>query len=140
MATKTLASLALIVLNAATPALAGNSYISFGQFDKVNRIDRVAGALYACSKNESFEWSKRHAYQFFHFKLVQVADDYFRLAYQVAAVQDVSLRERVAIVDLHKKVEARRNENQEGGFKAIDKKKLTCELASEFAIEVLKYQ
>lgn len=58
----------LIAIFLPAVGFAGNTYIEFGQFEKVRRISITAGALYACSKDKSLEWPKRAAYQFFHFR------------------------------------------------------------------------
>ena len=120
-------------------AFSANSYIEFGQFDKVKRASIAAGALYACSKDESIDWKKRNAYQFMHFKVEQVVDDYFKVAYRVTAIQDMSLADRIKIVDEHKKIEAQRDALQKIGFDAVGKS-MKCEDAGSFAAEILKYQ
>lgn len=132
--------LLLTVISLSPSAYAGNSYIEFGQFDKVQEVSVAAGALYACSKDDSMEWSKRLAYQFLHFKLDQVVNDYFKLSYRVIAVQDVPLSERVSIVDSHRKVEKQINTLQESGINAVQKGEMTCEDAGAFASEIMKYQ
>jgi hypothetical protein len=124
-----------------SPAVfAGNTYIEFGQFEKVRKVSIAAGALYACSKNEAIAWPKRCAYQFFHFKLDQVVSDYFKLAYRVVAVRDMPVSDRAKIIDEHRKIEQQINPLQEAGYSAIQRGKMKCEDAAAFASEVMKYQ
>lgn len=130
----------LIGISLSPSIYAGNSYIEFGQFDKVQKVSVAAGVLYACSKNESTDWSDRHAYQFLHFKLDQIVTDYFKLSYRVIAIQEVPLSERVAIVDSHRQVEKQISTWQEQGFDAVKNGQLTCEGAGGFASEIMKYQ
>ena len=132
--------LLLAIISLSRSVYAGNSYIEFGQFEKVQQVSVAAGALYACSKDESLDWSKRHAYQFLHFKLDQIASDYFKLSYRVIAVQDQPLSDRMSIVDSHRKIEIQINEWQEAGLSGVQQGKMTCETAGGFASEIMKYQ
>ena len=120
-------------------AWADNSCIEFGQFEKVRRVCIAAGALYACGKDESIPWEKRIAYQFMHFKLEQVVDGYFKIAYRITAIQDVPIAERVRIIDEHKKVEAQRDALQQAGVDELGKG-MKCQDVGSFSVEVLKYQ
>ncbi len=129
----------LLVIGFSPSVYAGNSYIEFGQFEKVQQVSVAAGALYACSTNESVAWPKRHGYQFVHFKLAQVVNDYFKFSYRVIAVQNISLSEKVALVDKHRKVENKIYTLQEGGFNLVQKGEMKCEDAAAFAAEVMKY-
>lgn len=132
-------SCVVVVLNIPAAVFAGNSYIEFGQIDKVNRVSITAGALYVCSEDEKRSWEKRIAYQFLHFKLDQVVTDYFKLIYRVIAVRDLSLADRIRFVDSHRKVEKQIDNFQKAGYESIGKGKLTCEDVSAFAAEVLKF-
>ena len=120
-------------------AVAGNSYIEFGQLEKVQELSVVAGAFYACSKNEKTPWPKRHAYQFMHFKIDQIVTDYFKLTYRVLASQDVSLAHRVKFIDEHRIVENQINNLQEAGLKGIQTGEITCESAAAVANKVWKF-
>lgn len=119
--------------------LASNSYIEFGQFDKVRQSWVAAGALYVCSKDESLDWPKRSAYQFLHFKLEEVVSDYFRTAYRLVAVRDFPVKDRTKIVDEHRKVELEQLTHEEAGIKAIGSKKLSCAEAGAFVTEAMKF-
>ena len=120
-------------------AISSNSYIEFGQLDKVQELSVTAGAFYACSKNEQTPWPKRHAYQFMHFKMDQVVTDYFKLTYRILATQDVSLSHRVKVIDEHRAAENQINKLQEAGFDGINSGKITCESATAIADKVWKF-
>ena len=130
----------LSIVFASLSAFAGNTYIEFGQFEKAQSISVAAGALYACSKNEQLDWPKRNAYQFLHFKLVQVNDDYFKLAYRIVAVRDLPVSDRTVVVDEHRKAEALRDGLQTAGFDAVNNGEMNCGEAAAFATEVMEYQ
>ncbi len=132
---------ALLFLVCFSPAVfAGNSYIEFRQFEKIKNVSIIAGALYACSEVESIAWPKRHAYQFFHFKLDQVVTDYFILTYRVIAVRDMPVSDRMNFIDEHRKIEQQLDPLQEAGSSAVQKGKMKCEEAAAFASEVMEYQ
>ena len=132
---------ALLFLVCLSPAVfAGNSYIEFGQFEKIQNVSIAAGALYACSKDEAIAWPKRNAYQFLHFKLDQVVTDYFKLTYRVVAVRDMPVSDRTKVIDEHRKIEQQINPLQEAGYSAVQKGEMKCEDAGAFASEVMKYQ
>jgi len=121
-------------------AFAGNSYIEFRQFDKVQNVSIAAGSLYACGEDPSLPWEQRFAYQFFHFKLDQVVTDYFKLTYRVIAVSDNSVSDRTRFVDEHRKIENKLNSFQKAGLDLVQKGKMKCKDAGAFAAEVMKYQ
>ncbi len=132
---------AFLFLLCLTPAVfAGNSYIEYRQFEKIRNVSIVAGALYACSEDESFAWPQRHAYQFFHFKLDQVVTDHFLLTYRVLAVSDMSRSDRIKLVDEYRKIAKQLDPLHEKGVSVIQKGEMKCEDAAAFASEVMKYQ
>nr|WP_297397547.1 hypothetical protein [uncultured Marinobacter sp.] len=51
----------LVLMSISTNSLAGNNFIEFQQFEKVQQVSVAAGALYACSKDEALSWPKRNA-------------------------------------------------------------------------------
>lgn len=129
----------IVALAVPSAATAANSYIEFGQFEKVRQTWIAAGTLYACSKDGSLDWETRHAYLFLHFTLEQIVDDYFKIAYRVIATQSLPVGERVAVVDEHRKVEAEHLELGEAGADLAGKS-VSCEDAGAFAAEIMKYQ
>lgn len=130
----------LIALFASMPAAHGNTYIEFGHFDKVQQVSYAAGALLACSKNESVDMLKRNTYQILYLKLVQVNDGYFSLIYRIAAVSDLPAPVRKGVVDEFRKVEVTRDIIRNDGSNAINKGELNCDNAEAYASEVLEYQ
>ena len=134
-------AIAFLFLLTLSPAVfAGNTYIEYRQFEKIQTVSIPVGALFACSEVESLAWPQRQAYQFFHFKLDQVVTDHFLLTYRVIAVRDMSLSDRTKFVDEYRKIEKQLDPLQKTGYSAVQKGKMKCEDAAEFASEVMKYQ
>ena len=132
---------AFLFLFCLSPAVfAGNTYIEYRQFEKIQTVSIAVGALFACSEVESLAWPQRQAYQFFHFKLDQVVTDHFLLTYRVLAVSDMSLSDRVKLVDEYRKIAKQLDPLHEKGVSVIQKSEMKCEDAAAFASEVMKYQ
>ena len=130
----------LFLLTFSPSVFAGNSYIEYRQFNKIQTVSIAAGALFACSEDESLAWPERHAYQFFHFKLDQVVTDHFKLTYRVIAVRDLSLSDRTKFVDEYRKIEKQLKPLHEKGVSVIQKGRMKCADAAAIASEVMKYQ
>ena len=134
-------AIAFLFLLTLSPAIfAGNTYIEYRQFEKIQTVSIAVGALFACSEVESLAWPQRQAYQFFHFKLDQVVTDHFLLTYRVLAVSDMSRSDRIKLVDEYRKIAKQLDPLHEKGVSVIQKGEMKCEDAAAFAIEVMKYQ
>jgi hypothetical protein len=129
----------IITLFASLPAVYGNTYIEFGHFDKVQEISLSAGALSACSKNESIDITKRNSYQILQLKLMQVNDDYFNLIYRIVAVSDLPVSVRKGVIDEFRKVEIKRDIIRNDGSNAINNGEMSCDNVEAFATEVIEF-
>jgi hypothetical protein len=129
----------IITLFTSVPAVYANTYIEFGHFDKVQEISLSAGALSACSKDESIDTSKRNLYQILQLQLMQVNDDYFNLIYRIVAVSDLPVSVRKGVIDEFRKVEVKRDIIRNDGSNAINKGEMNCDNVEAFATEIIEY-
>tara|TARA_Y100001970_G_scaffold288048_1_gene414234 strand:- start:898 stop:1314 length:417 start_codon:yes stop_codon:yes gene_type:complete len=106
-------------------------HIAFRDYQTILDSSMIAGALYACSKNNAFNDSQKMAFQFLHFKVADMVDNYFILSYRVIAQQDASNRTRKDLVNEHLEIENKIFDEQEYGASSINNGSLTCKQVSE---------
>ena len=102
-------------------------------FKKIADTSMIAGALYACSKQNKFTNDQKMAYQFLHFKIAVIVEEYFKLAYRVIGQQDNPYRFRNDLIDKHMASENNILKEQETGVEAINRKEITCDQVGEVA-------